>query len=350
MPRLSGADIVVRALQDEGVKFTFGIPGTHNTELYDALERSGTIEPVLVTDEQSASFMADAVSRSSDTVGVVNLVPGAGLTNACSGIAEAWMDNVAMVVLACGIRSDTGHAYQLHAIDQLSIVRPICKATLRPASPADIYPTIRKAFAQARQAPAGPVVVEIPADYYLFDHDWGQATFSEEKVACPQLAPQLSAAAAMLNAANKPVLYLGRGAAGAGAQLVRLAEVLQAPVVTTVQGKGVIPEDHPLWLWCGMGRSAPAFVNDALKDSDCMLAIGCRFSEVATASYGFEPPKRLIHVDADKNVFDKNFKAELAIESDAARFVAGILTMLKPRSEAGHLRASIKAGHAGLWK
>src|SRR5512134_915455 len=163
--RLRGADLVVRALEDEGARFTFGIPGTHNIELYDALDRSASVTPVLVTDEQSASFMADGVSRTSDSIGVVNVVPGAGVTHCLSGVAEAFLDNVPIVVLACGIRSDSGRAFQLHAIDQLALLRPVTKAVLRPESAAEIYRTVRLAFDLARSGSPGPVAVEIPAEF-----------------------------------------------------------------------------------------------------------------------------------------------------------------------------------------
>ncbi|MEE8246195.1 MAG: thiamine pyrophosphate-binding protein, partial [Alphaproteobacteria bacterium] len=106
-----GAEIVVEALEAEGVRFAFGIPGTHNIELYDALERSEKIEPILVTDEQAASFMADGVSRSSASVGLVNVVPGPGVSHSLSGVAEAYMDTVPLVVLVTGVRDDTGHAF-----------------------------------------------------------------------------------------------------------------------------------------------------------------------------------------------------------------------------------------------
>ena len=118
---------IARALKDEGVRFTFGIPGTHNIELYDALAGTEGMEAVLVTSEVAGAFVADGFSRSSDGVGVINVVPGAGVAYSLSGIAEAWMDNVPMVVLASGIRTDTGAAYQLHAIDQLAVLRPVTK-------------------------------------------------------------------------------------------------------------------------------------------------------------------------------------------------------------------------------
>jgi acetolactate synthase-1/2/3 large subunit len=168
--KLTGAEIVRRALEDEGIPFTFGIPGTHNIELYDALAASARVRPILVTDEQSASFMADAVARVSNALGCANVVPGAGLTHALSGIAEAYLDGIPMLVLACGIRRDTGHAFQLHDVDQLAIARPVTKAQFRPERGEDLYRTLREACAIARAAPAGPVIVEVPANHYLFRH------------------------------------------------------------------------------------------------------------------------------------------------------------------------------------
>ena len=171
MSKMTGGDIVVRALEDEKVGFTFGIPGTHNIELYDSLARSTSVRPILVTDEQSASFMADGVARASGQLAAVNVVPGAGLTHALSGIAEAYLDGVPMLVLACGIRRDTGRAFQLHDVDQLAIARPVTKAQLRAEQGSEIYATVRHACQIARSAPAGPVMVEIPAEHYFFRHD-----------------------------------------------------------------------------------------------------------------------------------------------------------------------------------
>jgi acetolactate synthase I/II/III large subunit len=344
--KLRGSDIVVRALEDSGARFTFGIPGTHNIELYDALERSDRVRPVLVTDEQSASFMADGVSRTSDSIGVVNVVPGAGVTHALSGVAEAFMDNVPMVVLACGIRSDTGKAFQLHAIDQLALLRPITKATLRPASPADMYAAVRRAFDLAREGTPGPVAVEIPAEYYLLVHD--VPTPCDDLTPPPERGPadaDVTAAADMLNGARQPLLYVGNGVAGVGAPLVALAEKLGAPVATTIQGKGVFPETHPLWLWNGLGASAPAFVREAMKRVDLMLAIGCRFSEVATASYGFTPSENLIHVDINGDVFNRNYRARLAVPSDAAAFVNALLPAVAAKRHPADVLLRIAAGH-----
>ncbi len=346
--KLRGSDLVVKALEDAGARLAFGIPGTHNIELYDALDRSGRVTPVLVTDEQSASFMADGVSRTSDATGVVNVVPGAGLTHCLSGVAEAFMDNVPLVVLACGIRSDTGRAFQLHDIDQLALLRPITKAALRPASAQEIYPTVRHAFDLARSGTPGPVAVEIPADFYMLTQEVAELSDRTPPPGPPHASDaDLAAAAAILNAARHPLLYVGNGATAAGTLLVRLADALGAPVATTIQGKGVFPESHPLWLWNGVGRSAPPFVRHAADRADAMLAIGCRFSEVGTASYGFTPPANLVHVDINREVFNRNFPARLAVESDAAAFIRDLLPRLSARatSDRDDTSRAIAAGH-----
>jgi acetolactate synthase-1/2/3 large subunit len=351
--KMTGADIVVRALEDEGIPFTFGIPGTHNIELYDSLARSTKVRPILVTDEQSASFMADGVYRSSGMLAAANVVPGAGLTHALSGIAEAYLDNIAMLVLGCGIRRDTGKAFQLHAVDQQAIARPVTKAQFLIERGADIYATIRRACRMARAAPAGPVFVEVPAEHYIFRHnvdldDAGQAFWP---VLPPPVQPlaNLDQARALLAAAHRPLLYLGLGAAGAGTDLVALAERLEAPVATTFEGKGIFPESHPLWLWCGFGAAAPPFVRKIAAGCDLTLAIGCRFSEVGTGSYGLEIPGKLVHVDIDPSVMDKNYRADLPIVADAAAFIAALLSNLPARAAGPELRESIRSGHAKVW-
>jgi len=352
MTKMTGADIVVRALEDEGIAFTFGIPGTHNIELYDSLARSEKVRVVLVTDEQSASFMADGVARSSGRLAAVNVVPGAGLTHALSGIAEAYLDCVPMLVLACGIRRDVGKAFQLHDVDQLAIARPVTKAQFRAEQGSEIYVTLRRACAIARQAPQGPVIVEIPAEHYLFRH---QARLDPIQVWSAPAGPQteeLKRACELIEASRRPLLYLGAGAARARTDLVTLADCLNAPVATTIAGKGVFPERHPLWLWCGFGTAAPPFVQKIAAECDLTLAIGCRFSEVGTGSYGLKPPGKLIHVDADPSVFGKNFPADLQIASDAAAFASAALTRLRPHGVAqgspfnpAALRKAIHDGH-----
>lgn len=380
----TGAALVVEALEDEGIPLTFGIPGTHNIELYDALAGADGVRPVLVTDEQSASFMADGLWRASGQLGCVNLVPGAGLTHAMSGIAEAFLDQVPLLVLGCGIRRDSGRAYQLHDVDQQALVRPVVKATYLVESTGELYRVVREACRVARGGIPGPVFVEVPANLYMLTGEVAEgyrekveatgataatstsaATVASSGTSSPAAAspPNVSEIAILLREAKRPLLYLGVGAAGAGSQLVELAERLHAPVSTTYQGKGVFPESHPLFLWPGFGEAAPKFVREIASSCDATLAIGCRFSEVGTGSYGMTPPDPLLHVDLDASVFHKNHKAAVTLQADAAGFVDSLLAELQgegpgvasgPGASAGSpdpkLTDAIRAGHESVWE
>lgn len=346
MPRATGARLLVRALEDEGVRRVFGIPGTHNIEIYDELASTRTVEPVLVTDEQAASFLADGYSRTSNHVGVLNLVPGAGVSHALSGIAEAFLDQVPMVVIACGIRLDTGASFQLHDVDQLAMLRPVTKEAVRADTADDIYPAVRRAFQIARRPPCGPVAVEIPANLLMLAQDAAEPGWSPEPDPEHRPDPDLVAQAVRLLAeAGSPALYVGAGAAGAAPLLPELAERLGAPVTTTFSGKGVFPEHHPLWLWNGFGAQAPPFVRRIMDRCDGLLAIGCRFAEVATGSYGLRPPERLIHVDVDPAVFHRNFPAALSVPADAALFVEALIEALPGARPWRKLAAAIADGH-----
>ncbi len=357
--RRTGASLVVKALEDEGVPFTFGIPGTHNIELYDALAESESVEAVLVTDEQSASFMADGLWRASGLLGCVNVVPGAGLTHALSGIAEAFMDQVPLLVLGCGIRRDSGRAYQLHDVDQQALIRPVVKATYLVERTSDLYPVVREACRVTREGVPGPVFVEVPANLYMVSQNVEVSEYVDGPggrvgSAAPPASStvDVSAALEVLRGARRPLLYLGAGAAGGAEGVLALAERLEAPVSTTFQGKGVFPESHPLFLWPGFGEAAPRFVRKVAADCDAVLAVGCRFAEVGTGSYGLEMPGPLVHVDLDPDVFNRNFDASVTVEADAGAFLTALLSELGQGGPGPDdtLRETIRAGHAGVWE
>lgn len=347
MAKYSGADLVIRALRDEKIRHLFGIPGTHNIELYDALTDAQDLKTILVTDEQSASFMADGVWRASGEMACINLVPAAGLTNAMSGIAEAYLDQIPMLVLSCGIRQDTGASYQLHHVDQVAIAKPVCKGVFTPKTHAEIYPLLRQACQMARRAPCGPVMVEIPVNLYLFKENLDEEKFqfqfsiSEQEID-PVVFKQI---VEILNASRSVGIYVGLGALGARDGLIDLAEILDAIVFTTISGKGVFPEDHPRWAWMTLGRAAPPEIQKLEGGLDCLLAIGCRFSEVATASYGLTPPKNLIHVDIDPSVFNRNFKATCCLQADAKGFVDELNRTLSPREKNGQRISDLGTAH-----
>ena len=251
----------------------------------------------------------------------------------------------------------TGKAFQLHDVDQQALARPVTKAQFLPTRGEELYATVRRACRVAREGVPGPVFVEVPANLYLFRHEddgaedpRGTATREERTTAAhPGPAPDTAAlarAAELLNAARHPLLYPGLGAASAGEALVPLAERLEAPVATTFQGKGVFPETHPLALWPGFGDAAPPFARARAAGCDATLAVGCRFGEVATGSYGLTPPQPLVHLDLDAGVPGRNFPAAATLIGDAATLVPALLERLveKPRDAA--LRQAIAAGRA----
>jgi acetolactate synthase-1/2/3 large subunit len=379
MARMTGGRIAVRALEDEGMELAFGIPGTHNIELYDALAESERVRTVLVTDEQSASFMADGAWRSSGRMACVNVVPGAGLTHALSGIAEAFMDTVPLLVLGCGVRTDSGMAYQLHDVDQFALVRAVTKGQWRPSSGQEIYDMIREACRMARSGAPGPVFVEVPVNLYLFKHEVAlpaapagspgdgpgrgaggaagargvERPDADRRAPAPRVdMAALERAAAHLRAARRPLIHAGLGCLEATGALRALAEKLEAPVSTTFQGKGLIDERHPLFLWCGFGATAPPFVREVVRDCDVTLAVGTRFSEVGSGSYANVPRGPLIHVDIDPQVPGRNFEAEVATSCDAGAFLEALLERLDgvAREPDAELRDDIRRGHAEVFE
>src|SRR5262245_6377398 len=225
------------ALEQIGARFTFGIPGVHTTELYDALNSSNRITQVLVTHEGGASFMADAVGRLSESIGVLTVVPAAGLTHAASGIGEAFLDGVPMLVISGGPRTDTGHRYQLHQMDTHQFMSGLTKAPFRVMRHEDVVPTLFKAYSIATSGEPGPVFVELPVDVLLMTGEIAELPqFQPERAAPFKADEEIARAVALLANARHPCIFAGWGTRDATAELVRLAEWLQAPVATTLQG------------------------------------------------------------------------------------------------------------------
>lgn len=326
----TGAQLAVFALEQIGVKFTFGIPGTHTTELYDALDLSKQITPILVNHEGSGSFMADALSRTSDSIGTLTIVPAAGLTHAMSGIGEAYLDGIPMLVVAGGTRTDSGRHYQLHQFDQVELAKSITKAQFRIKSHDEIIPSIYKAYEIATSGEPGPVFIELSVNLQLFEGEVDDMpTFSQKQNQSTPDPVKIQEAVELLKRAEHPMIFVGWGAVDASDLTVELAELLAAPVATTLQGKSAFPNTHPLYTSVGLGESSKPSGQWALKKHDMMLAVATRFAEIATGSYGLDPPKNLIHVDINPDVFDKNFKSELSIEGDARLVLKAILDELK---------------------
>jgi acetolactate synthase-1/2/3 large subunit len=328
--RLTGARLAVHALETLGVKFTFGIPGVHNTEFYDELNKSELITPILVTHEGGAAFMADAVSRSSTQIGTLAIVPAAGATHAASGIGEAFLDGIPMLIISGGVRTDLDQRYQLHQIDQLAFMRALTKAAFRIERHEDIVPRIYEAYRVATTGEPGPVFIELPVNLQLFPGEVGD--LPKLPPPCAPAMPAASAiteAARLLLGAKHPGIFVGWGAREAEPATRALAELLQAPVATTLQGLSSFCAQHPLHTGFSFGPAAVPAARNAFADCDALLAVGTRFAEIATGSFGVTVPRALVHVDINAAVFDANYPAAVRLEGDAALVLPALLAEMR---------------------
>jgi acetolactate synthase-1/2/3 large subunit len=356
--RKTGAWLTVYALEHLPVTHTFGIPGVHVTEMYDELGKSKKIEPVLVTHEGGAAFMADALSRTSDKIGVLAIVPAAGATHAMSGIGEAFLAGIPMLVISGGVRRDTGRAFQLHDLDMQRLLAPLTKKTYLIQSHQEIVSVLFEAYALAVSGEPGPVYVEIPADILLMRGPVPSLPLAPP-VPAPPPAPEHKAvedAAELLRQANRPGLFLGWGCRDCTALCISLAELLQAPVATTLQGLSVFPGDHPLHTGMGFSAAAVPAAENAFAGCDCLLAAGIRFGEIPTGSYSIEVPENLIHIDINPNVFHKNYPARVTLQADAGAALNALIEALQanpPKARSEEIRAQIardKQDYLAQWQ
>jgi acetolactate synthase-1/2/3 large subunit len=337
----TGAWLAVYALEQIGARFTFGIPGVHTTELYDAMNNSNRITPVLVTHEGGGAFMADAVGRLSDSIGVLTVVPAAGLTHAASGIGEAFLDGVPMLIITGGPRTDTAHRYQLHQMDTHKFMGGLTKATFRVTRHDEVVPTLFEAYTIATSGEPGPVFVELPVNILLMTEEIGELPqFKQSEQPAMEATAEIARAAEMLRDARHACIFAGWGARDATNELIRLSEWLEAPVATTLQGLSVFPGNHPLHVGFGFGASAVPAAQNAFRDCDCMIGIGTRFAEIATGSYGTKVPENLIHIDINPDVFGANFPAKIGLAGDARIVLTALLKELEAK---GSRRPQVKA-------
>ena len=349
----TAAWLVRHALEQIGIRYTFGIPGVHNIELYDELRESEQVLPLLVTHEGGASFMADAVSRLSDQVGVLVVVPAAGLTHAMSGVGEAYLDGIPMLVISGGVRSDLEQGFQLHEVDQQALMRTLTKATYRIESYDEVVATVYRAWRTAVEGEPGPVFIELPANLQLLTGEVGDIPPFEHEIRRPALdSGAVKAAVDLLAGAERPGIFVGWGARDVADEIRTIAERLGAPVATTLQGLAAFPADHPLHTGMGFGPSSVPAAQNAFAGCDAMLAVGTRFAEICTGSYGAVPPKNLVHIDINPGAIGRNYEAAVAIHADARDAVPALAAALEdavPAREWDGLAKSIAADKAG-WR
>ncbi len=322
--KMTGAQAVAASLSCEGVPCLFGVPGAQNNELWDALKARG-VPYMLVANEFSASIMADASTRATGVVGAFAVVPGPGLTNAMTGLGEALYDSVPIVGIITDIdRSPRAPVGQVHGLANAAIVRPVVKAAIEVRHQAEIPGAIFRAFRVAASGEPGPAVVIIPFPFYqeVWDYD--------QPVPPPYPAPFDEAAygralAHLSDRRRRVGIYAGLGCIDAGPSLTAAAELLQAPVATSVSGKGCIPDAHPLAVGWGYGKQGTRAAENAFKDVDLVLAVGVRYSEVSTANYAIPQPGALIHVDINPQNLGRNVPAHVCVQADARVFLDRLL-------------------------
>ncbi|CAG9425554.1 acetolactate synthase 3 large subunit [Providencia alcalifaciens] len=324
MEMLSGAEMVVKSLIDQGVKHVFGYPGGAVLDIYDALHTVGGVEHILVRHEQAAVHMADGYARSTGDVGVVLVTSGPGATNAITGIATAYMDSVPMVVLSGQVASSLIGNDAFQECDMVGISRPIVKHSFLIKHAKEIPETIKKAFYIAASGRPGPVVIDFPKDTvnpaakfpYRYPESVSLRSYN------PTLQGhkgQIKKALTKLVAAKKPVMYIGGGAinANCSAELMTLAEKLQLPVVSTLMGLGAFPETHQQSVGM-LGMHGTYEANKVMHHSDVIFAVGVRFDDRTTNNLEkYCPNATVIQIDVDPTSISKTVKADIPIVGDA---------------------------------
>ena len=320
----NGALLACRVLDALGVRTVFAVPGTQNLDLHEALRRSG-IRVVPSTHELAASFMAIGYYRASGRIAPLVTIPGPGFTYALTGLAEARHDSAALLHLV-GPQTGADRRRTFQAIDHVAVASSIVKATRRLTTSAEIAPMLSEAFALAKGGEPGPVLVEWTREA-LDGHQ--ESPFPPRRDVPLELDPaELDAVARWLGAARRPLLYLGQGGLGAAGSLQSLAEWLGAPVVTTVSGRGLVPEDHPLVVAHDIGCGSLGRLNRLLRDSDAILAVGCRFAASATAGFRLQfPAERVVHVDASPE--PPGCPVERSLTASSESFVPALLSRLR---------------------
>jgi acetolactate synthase-1/2/3 large subunit len=332
--RCTGAQAVVHVLEQQGVRYVFGLPGGAAIPLFDALVDS-KIHLVLTRHEQGATHMADGYARASGEPGVVLVTSGPGATNTITGILTAQMDSVPMVVITGQANvADLGmDAFQEADVSGISL--PVVKHSYLVKVPGDIPRVLREAFFLAKSGRPGPVLVDIPRNCsnatieVREDEEFHLPGYHVPESGDPV---QVACAAKMLHAAKRPVLLVGHGAviSGAGGELLTLAETMKIPVTNTLLGKGAFPETHPLSLGM-LGMHGTAYANKAMVDCDLVMSVGSRWDDRITgAPSAFCPDAAKIHVDIDPAEINKLYRMDCAINGDARAVLAELNTQLVP--------------------
>jgi acetolactate synthase-1/2/3 large subunit len=333
--KLSGADMLMRALHDEGVELIFGYPGGAALHIYDAIFRQDKIDHILVRHEQGATHAADGYARATGKPGVVLVTSGPGATNAITGIATAFMDSIPMVVISGQVASHLIGTDAFQETDMIGISRPVVKHSYTVFHAEDIPRVIKEAFHVATSGRPGPVVIDIPKDMTapenLFNYSYPKK--ADIRSYNPPVDPdktQIDRAVREIMEAKKPVIYAGGGAIASNAEeeLLQLNEILDAPVTNTLMGLGIYPATHERFLGM-LGMHGTYQANMAMHNADLIIAIGARFDDRITNNPSkFSPGAKIIHFDVDHSSVSKIIEANIAVFGQVKNSLKAMIKVL----------------------
>ena len=334
--KLSGADMLMRSLNEEGVELIFGYPGGAALHIYDAIFRQTDIDHILVRHEQGATHAADGYARATGKPGVVLVTSGPGATNAITGIATAFMDSIPMVVISGQVPSHLIGTDAFQETDMIGISRPIVKHSFTVQSASEIPTIVKEAFYIATSGRPGPVVIDIPKDTTapdaLFEYEMPQSV--NIRSYNPPVEPdadQIKRAVEAIFEAKKPVIYAGGGAinSNAASELFELNEILSMPVTNTLMGLGVYPATDKRFLGM-LGMHGTYQANMAMHNSDLIIAIGARFDDrITNTPKLFAPNAKIIHFDVDHSSVSKIIEANIAVFGQIKNSLRALINEIK---------------------
>ncbi len=338
MSKMTGAQIVVEAFTREGVEYVFGLPGGACLPLFDALY-DAKFKVVLVRHEQGAVHMAEGYARSTGKPGIVVVTSGPGATNTVTGIADAYMDSIPLVVITGQVKSFLIGNDAFQEADVTGITRPITKHNYLVKDIKDLARVVKEAFYIATHGRPGPVLIDFPSDVSLMSIDFQYP----EEVSIRGFKPttqghpgQIKKAAKMIEESKKPVVYTGGGViiAGAARELVEFVEKTNAPCTNTLMGLGGVPANHRLFMGM-LGMHGTVYANRAVHESDLLIAIGARFDDRVTGDLKkFAPTAKIIHMDVDPSAISKNVKVDIPIVGDVKQILQELNKIVKPADTA----------------
>ncbi|WP_068297653.1 acetolactate synthase 3 large subunit [Pararhodobacter sp. CCB-MM2] len=350
--KMTGAKMVVQALKDQGVEVVFGYPGGAVLPIYDELFQQNEIRHILVRHEQGAVHMAEGYARSTGKPGVVLVTSGPGATNAVTGMTDALLDSIPLVVLSGQVPTFLIGTDGFQEADTVGITRPCSKNNWLVKDPAKLSETIHQAFHVATSGRPGPVLVDIPKDVQFAESDYTPPQKARVSHYQPKVKGDIEAITAlveMLEQAERPILYTGGGVINsgpaAGQLLCELADAADIPVTSTLMGLGAYPASGKNWLGM-LGMHGLYEANMAMHDCDLMINIGARFDDRITGRVNaFSPNSRKAHIDIDPSSVNKVIRVDLPIIGDVGHVLEDLLRIWKSRG-----RKTNKEGLAKWWK